>query len=199
MRNERTEQWTELIAKWLIFFYALASLSGEVGAQDAQRSAQEQLAGIVTNPRSDFTKTGRAKLVRLVAGYCRDVLNVLPTNTPQEDAWVEAEGNTTDLAKINRLVATPQYNRYMVRDIFSTCEERAKEAIRVQEVADRTEMVIRQEAGALVSLALSFHNSSDVQLYASRAGLNVNALGFNFIGAVERSLLVAALRSLENK
>jgi hypothetical protein len=39
------------------------------------------------------------------------VLNVLPTNTPEEDAWVEAEGNTTDLAKVQRLVATPQYNR----------------------------------------------------------------------------------------
>jgi hypothetical protein len=195
VRNEPIEQ----IAKWLLLCFALALLSGEVSAEDAQRSAQEQLAVIVVNPRSDFTKIGRAKLVRLVAAYCRDVLNVLPTNTPQEDARVEAEGNTTDLAKINRLVATPQYNRYKARDIFSTCEERAKEAIRVQGVADRTEMVIRQEAGALVSLALIFQNSSDVQLYASRAGLNVNALGFDFIAAVERSLLVAALRSLENK
>jgi hypothetical protein len=184
MRNERTEQWTAL-PKWLVLFSALV-FSCEVGAQ--QSVVARELIGIGASFKPEnYTQSGRAKIVRLVAAYCREVLNVLPTNTPEEDAWVEAEGNTTDLAKVQRLVATPQYNRREAKYVFSTCEEKAGKGL------DGTGS---REAAAFISLALNFHDPRSVESYASRAGLNVKALGLDFIGTVQRSLLLAAMYSL---
>lgn len=145
------------------------------------------LSGTTFKPEYYATKTDRAKLFLLVAAYCREVLNVLPTNTPAEDAWVEAEAKTTDSAKVHRLVATPQYGRQWTKRVFSTCEETAGKGL------DATS---GHEAAVFINLALNFHHPSDVEIYASRAGLNVKALGLDFIGNVQRSLLYAALLSL---
>jgi hypothetical protein len=43
-----------------------------------------------TNPDSEYSK-GRRIFVQTLSIYCHEILNRLPTNTPAEDAWVEAE------------------------------------------------------------------------------------------------------------
>ena len=62
-----------------------------------------------------------------------------------------------------------------------------------------TEGVVRYEAASLISLAATFNDDRDIQIYATRAGLNAKALGLDFIDSIRRSLLVAALRTLEGQ
>jgi hypothetical protein len=55
-----------------------------------------------------------------------------------------------------------------------------------------------KEAANLVSLAITF-NDDDITGYASKADLKPKELGFDFLYSVRRAILVAALRTLENK
>jgi hypothetical protein len=95
----RNAQWTA-VPKLLVLFTALV-FSCEVSAQDQLSVAARELIGIgVSFKPENYTQAGRAKIVRLVAAYCREVLTALPTNRPNEDAWVVAEMKTTDMDKI---------------------------------------------------------------------------------------------------
>jgi hypothetical protein len=186
------------MAVWPLFLIGFALVPAS--AQQEQRSPTvRELLSISVNPNSDFTRPGRAKFVGALARYCHEVLAALPTNTPRDDAWVMAEMNTSDMAKINRLVSSPEYNRYILKDYFTSCEEGTQKIISIQDQASRTENLIRYEASHLVSLAAIFNNSNDIEAHAQRAGLKPQAFALDFISSVRRALLFAALRTLEGE
>jgi hypothetical protein len=95
----------------LLLLAVLIWLPSKAVAQD-QIPAARELITFAVKPDSDYTKHGRAKFVRLLSVYCREVLKILPTNTPTEDAWVESEGNTNDMAKVRCLVSSREYSRW---------------------------------------------------------------------------------------
>jgi hypothetical protein len=189
-----------LVAFWPLLLAGLVLASTTVSAQQDQRSrATQELLSIAIYPRSDYSQAGRVKFAQALANYCREVLALLPTNTPKEEAWVVAEGSTTDIAKINRLVKTPEFSRWRLKDDFSTCSEIAQKLIDVNDIADRNENVVRYEAANLISLATTFNDTKDIEIYASQAGLRTQFLGFELLGSVRRALLFAAMRTLEGK
>lgn len=101
---------------------------------------------------ADFTKAGRVKFVGLIAVYCREMLTTIPTNTPNENAWVETEGRTTDQSKINRLMSSPEWSRSELQDTFTRCVERTDKLTHAYLRPDELSNVVRYEAAHLISL-----------------------------------------------
>jgi hypothetical protein len=176
----------------LLLLAALIWLPSKAVAQD-QIPAARELITIAVRPDSDYTKSGRAKFVRLLSVYCREVLKILPTNTPTEDAWVASEGNTNDMDKVRRLVSSREYSRLELKETFVKCEKTTDNLIKPDA------LLVEYEAASLVSLAINFNSDSDIALYASRVEMKPKELGFDFLGSVRSALLVAALRTLEKK
>ena len=141
-----------------------------------------------TNPDSEYAK-GRRIFVQTLSIYCHEILNRLPTNTPAEDAWVEAESRGTDTNKMNRLLASVEYSRQQLKITFSHCAEFTDQL----KTAD-SEIA---EATGLIRLARNFN--ADIVPEATRGGLNPTALAIDFLGAVRLTLLNAALRTLEGQ
>jgi hypothetical protein len=129
----------------------------------------------------------------LLSVYCREVLKKLPTNTPTEDAWVASEGHTNDMAKVRRLVSSREYSRSELKETFVSCEKTTAKLIEPSALSREFEAV------NLISLAVTFNSESDIELYASKTELKSKELGFDFLHSVRWALLIAALRTLENK
>ena len=184
---------------WLLFTVVAIGLQDTIRAQDSVRPIARELVSIAVNPGSDYTKTGRTRFVTVLATYCAEVLKALPTNTPGEDAWVRTEGNTTDLDKSRRLVSSPEFSRRELKTIFDNCAESTATILRVQKLVDRNDSASRSEAEELLRIAFDFNNDNDIRAYASRAGLSPDAWRLDSLATVRKSLLVAALRTLENK
>jgi hypothetical protein len=176
----------------LLLLSVLVWLPSKAVAQD-QIPAARELITIAVRPEADYTKTGRAKFVRLLSVYCREVLKILPTNTPTEDAWVASEGRTTDLAKISRLVASREYSRSQLTEIFVNCEKATDKLIKPGA------LTVEYEAANLVSLAIIFNSDIDIEIYAKNLEMKSEELGFDFLHAVRWALLVASLRTLEKQ
>lgn len=187
--------------KIFIVFCALGivGLQNTLCAQDVERPIAKQLVSIVVNPGSDYTKPGRAKFVSTLSTYCAGVLKALPTNTPAENAWVHAESNTTDMEKIRRLVASPEFGRRELKRLFEGCVENTTNIQRMQKLTERSDSVVRSEAQEFLRIAFAFNDDNDILAYAARAGLSSREWLLDFLPGVRRSLLVAALRVLENK
>ena len=83
--------------------------------------------------------------------------------------------------------------------IFTECKEKTDTLINLEATRTRTDYHIRSEAALLISVAHTFNQDRDIEISASRAGLNPKASGLDFIGSIRRSLLVAALRTLEGQ
>jgi hypothetical protein len=177
----------------VLLLASLIWLPSTAFAQDQQIPAARELITIAVRPDSDYTKIGRAKFVRLLSVYCREVLKILPTNTPTEDAWVASEGNTNDMAKISRLVASREYSRYQLKEIFVNCEQTTDKLIKPDA------LMAEYEAANLVSLAINFNSDSDTEVFASKVEMKSKEVGFDFLSSVRRALLIAALRTLEKK
>lgn len=141
-----------------------------------------------------YDAAARSELAKLFVTFCRDVLAAVPTNTPAEDAWVRQEGNTTDVAKISRLVGTVEYARHKLKDTFSACVARASDLTTVQQKPDW-----RAEAAGFISLAAVFNEDADLKALAER--LHVHAIDDEFLVlySVRRILLIAALRTLDSQ
>jgi hypothetical protein len=185
----------------LTVFCALGiiGMQNMLSAQDSERPIAKQLVSITVDPGSDYTKPGRAKFVGILATYCADVLKALPTNTPAEDAWVRAEGNTTDMDKIRRLISSPEWSRRELKQLFEGCVESTTNIQRIQKLTEKNDSVARSEAQELLRIAFDFNNDNDILAYASRAGLSTRAWQLDFLPSVRKSLIVAALRVLEGK
>jgi hypothetical protein len=173
-------------------FVVLVWLPSKAVAQD-QIPAARELITIAVRPDTDYTRTGRAKFVRLLSAYCRAVLKILPTNTPTEDAWVASEGHTNDTAKIRRVVASREYSRSQLTEIFVKCEQITDKLIKPDALP------VEYEAANLVSLAINFNSEDDIEFSASKLEMKSKELGFDFLHAVRWALLVASLRTLEKQ
>jgi hypothetical protein len=176
----------------LLLMSALVWLPSKAVAQD-QIPAARELITIAVRPDTDYPKTGRARLVRLLSVYCREVIKILPTNTPAEDAWVASEGNTTDIAKVRRLVASREYSRSQLTEIFVRCEQITDKLMKPGA------LTVEYEAANLVSLAINFNSDIDIDLYAKKLEMKSEELGLDFLPAVRWALLVASLRTLEKQ
>src|SRR3954468_19856446 len=71
------------VLTFLIIGGLLTSGTAKAGGQVGP--ATRALARIVTLDPVDYSRAGRAKLVKALAAYCQEVLAGLPTNTPAED------------------------------------------------------------------------------------------------------------------
>jgi hypothetical protein len=176
----------------LLLISALVWLPSKAIAQD-QIPAARELVTIAVRPDTDYTKTGRVRLVRLLSVYCREVIKILPTNTPAEDAWVASEGNTTDIAKVRRLTASREYSRSKLTEIFVRCEQITDTLIKPGALA------VEYEAANLVSLAINFNSDVDIEIYAKNLDIKSEEIGLDFLHAVRWALLVASLRTLEKQ
>jgi hypothetical protein len=190
--------------KLLILGIMMAALhSGTTLAQSkALTTAAHAIISSAVDPDRDFTKTSRAKIVQNVATYCGEILKALPTNTPSEDAWVAAEAKTSDLAKVERLLSSPEWSRRELKSTFSDCKDLSQTLIQNQAVVNRTDAVARAEAINLVGLALIFNDTSDIESYASRANFK---LGYeptsepDLFSLVRKDLLIAARSALKGQ
>jgi hypothetical protein len=187
--------------KYIVFFCILGTvaLQNTVCAQDSERPTARELVSITVMPSSDYTRPGRAKFVNVLATYCTEVLKALPTNTPTEAAWVRAEGNTSDMEKIRRLLSSPEFSRFELKSVFESCVESTANIVRIQKLTERNDSVARSEAAEFLSIALALNDDSDILAYASHAGLSSRAWKLDFLPSIRRALLVAALRTLEKK
>ncbi|MFK4647371.1 hypothetical protein ABIF96_005945 [Bradyrhizobium ottawaense] len=144
--------------------------------------------------RKLYDATARVELAKLFVMFCQDVLAAVPTNTPAEDAWVRQEGNTTDVAKISRLVGTIEYARHQLKDTFSTCVARASDLVVIQKKSDW-----RAEAAGFISLAAVFNEDADLKALAARLHIQTIDDQFVLLYSVRRILLIAALRTLDSQ
>jgi hypothetical protein len=183
----------------LLCILAMAPLQSTMRAQDSERPIARELVSITVNPSSDYTKLGRAKFVRILSTYCTEVMSALPTNTPTEDAWVRAEGNTTDTEKIRRLVSSPEFIRRELKSVFEGCVESTANILRVRKLTEKGDSSARYEAQELLRIAFDLNADNDILLYASRAGLSRAAWRLDFLPSIRKAILVAALRTLENR
>jgi hypothetical protein len=181
---------------YIVGFFMLPII---VCAQDSERPIARQLVSIAVNPSSDYTGPGRAKFVNVLATYCTEILNALPTNSPTEDEWILAELKTSDSAKIRRLVSSSEWSRRELKSIFEGCRQSATDILRAQKLTERSDLTVRYEAAKLIQIALTFNDGNDIHTFASRAGLSPTAWQLDFIGTIRRAIMVAALRTLENK
>jgi hypothetical protein len=175
---------------WLLS--VLVWLPSKAIAQD-QIPAARELITVAVRSDTDYTKTGRARFVRLLSAYCREVLKILPTNTPTEDAWVASEGHTNDTAKVHRLIASREYSRSQLKEVFVRCEQTTEKLIKPGT------LTVEYEAANLVSLAINFNSDVDIELYAKKLEIKSEELGFDFLHTVRWALLVASLRTVEKQ
>jgi len=105
---------------------------------------------------------------------------------------------TSDATKLRRLFASPEFSRQKLKETFSSCENTANKIIDTFG-RDRTDSLVRYEAAYLVSLAAVLNDNRDIEIYASQAGMDAQRLGLDLLGSVRRSLLFAAMRTLEGK
>jgi hypothetical protein len=130
-----------------IFGWFAVLMSPPAQAAETRIPQAEAVIPIVVVSDSFESADSRSKLASAVLAWCRAVVSALPTNTPAEAAWVEREGNTTDLDRIRRLDASPEFGRYRLGEAFTDCVARAE---KVKLAQDRRNL----RAEGHISLAL---------------------------------------------
>ncbi len=176
----------------------LLIVGGASTSATAQSPVAQELMSISVNSSFDYSKAGRERLVTLLLTYCQEFLSALPTNTPNEAAWLANEMNTSDINKVGRVVATREYARYSLQSTFQGCVNATTKLSREQRQRGSQD-ISRSEAALLVSLAANFNDAADIVTLAKRLGMSVEQFQLDFLHAVRRSLLFASLRTLEGK
>ncbi|MCK1511368.1 hypothetical protein IVB22_02025 [Bradyrhizobium sp. 190] len=179
------------INRWSATIGLLLLLVGPSYAQSPTAYSQILKFGFSGKP---FDASARAELTKLFTAFCRDLLTALPSNTPAEDAWVQQESNTTDVAKLSRLVNTPEYARHQLKDTLSTCAKRASDLAMVQQRGD-----LRAEAAGFISLAAIFNEDADLKALAKRLDIKSINDQFQLLYGIRRVLLISALRTLDGQ
>lgn len=160
-------------------------------AATAPRSAQGDLFRLSFN--QTFTPANRVELSRRFEDYCREVLDTVPTNTPAEDAWVNAESNTSDTNRITRLVASKEWARHQLRETFSECLH--KVAFLQQAQANNARSA---EAAQFISLAYTFNQDTDLAAFAKRIDLKSDLVR-STVNLFRQRLMLAAMRTLDGR
>jgi len=142
-----------------LLLMGLATISASV-AQNNKTSAMDEVLNLSVRPQSEFTADFREKFAQTLVNYCQGLLESLPTNTPAEDAWVDAEERTRDAAKIQRLWKSKEYSRSNLKAIFSKCKETTTILIEMiqhfSKKPESSESSARLEADQFIKLALNF-------------------------------------------
>ena len=126
-------------------------------------------------------------------GYCWEVLNNEPTNTPAEDAWVKTEmsGPVDDLARMSRLMASMEWARNQLKQTFADCIQKVSLLRQAPSQND-----LGAEAARFVSLAMTFNADSDIDKFEKRANM---ALDLSMADLLRQFLMLAAIRTLDNR
>ena len=135
-----------MIRRRLLASTLLLLLVTSAAAQQRQEPGPNTRALIaaVVNPNvSDFVGPGRLRFLRQLSAHCRDTLAVLPSNSPREETWLADEGRTTDMEKIWRLVASPEYSRARLKEAFVSCDENIGKVLAAVGDGVRTERMAR--------------------------------------------------------
>jgi len=175
-----------ILAGLMFAALATAATTAAYSQETAPGSAQGNLFGFAF--KQPFSPVNRVELSRLVEAYCREILDVVPTNTPAEDAWVTAESKTSDINRITRLVSTKEWARYQLKETFSECLQKITLLQQAQANNARS-----AEAAVFISLAFTFNQDTDLAAFAKRVDLK-SELSANVL---RKFLMIAALRTLD--
>lgn len=94
-----------------------------VAHADDQRSAQHtiiQLLPLEDGSKDALTPAERQTLAKAVETYCRSSRDLIPTLSPDEQAWLKAElgaSNNRAIAAVN----SPTYARYALSEFYDNC------------------------------------------------------------------------------
>lgn len=131
---------------------------------------------------------------RTLLNYCNEMLRVIPSNTPQEAAWIETELRTTDSAKINRAVHSAEYARRFLVEMFTDCKNLTTKLMDGFPPN-------RLHAIRWTQLALTFHITEDAKIHAARLGLfqgdKNDIYAFDMLRTVRRAANLSAMTVLE--
>lgn len=164
-----------------------------VGAKcETASSETREVLAIVTSPTFNYDAKGRADFLRALSAYCSATTASLPTNTPQEQDWVETEQNTTDSNKIVRLISTPEWGRYRLGRTYNECVTTTAKISLAQHDSDR-----RLEAAFWISLSITFNDDDEVKRAAKVASVDLPRHGVYFILHMRRGIMIAAVRAIE--
>jgi hypothetical protein len=176
----------------------IAMVSGST-AQNNKSSVMDEVVDFASRPQPMYTADFRAQFAQTLAHYCQEVLNALPMNTPDEDAWVTAEDKSRSGAKIQRLINSKEYSRSALKNTFTECKDTAALLIQIQQLPNKSTTDSRLEAFQFIKLALNFNTF--LEPYSSKVELNKDvksALGDLHLHVVRSGLLRAALEALQD-
>jgi hypothetical protein len=160
-------------------------------AQERSRETAEVLR-IAVSPDYKFDAAGRATFGDAMSAYCTAAIADLPTNTPAEQKWVDDEASTSNLDKIARLTATPEWARSQLATIYRDCRDATVKIKFAQQNAQPT-----YEAASWISLGITFNNDRDILQYAQIAPIDAKLHGIYFLGPIRERIMIAAKRALE--
>jgi hypothetical protein len=138
-----------------------ALLCNPVLAQTSFTETTAKLVHIIVMPERPVP----ALLARAVSNYCNELLSVIPSNSPSEDAWIRKEMATTDLGKIRRAEASAEYARFFLVEMFTDCRMVTSKLIEYGSTPHRVAAI------HWAQLALTFQNTEDAKIHAARLGL----------------------------
>lgn len=139
----------------------------------------------------DYSPKGRAELAKLFRDYRSEILEVVPTNTPAEQAWVDEESRANDTRRLVRLAETKEHARSYLKGFFASCASNASQLLQYQSQNDQ-----KNEVSHFVKLGLLFSPDAEILARAKRVDINREEFGFVMLGELRQILLIAALGAL---
>lgn len=167
-----------------------------MGAVDAQTATEtksfQTLLRVAIDPSSNWSFADRVRFVAALRDYCSEVLSSLPTNTPREADWLEAEMKAATGDRLRRLASSAEYSRKRLGELFGECAERVDVLAKAQATGNR-----KAESLTFASLAATFNSDKEFEIYARRSGFDGNSHGFDWISSIRFRMLVSVLRAGE--
>ena len=112
----------------------------------------------------EFRNIDRAGLAKRVLNYCKEVLEVLPRNTPREESWVDDEFKSGNWDRMARAGQSVEFARSALVTLFNDCTSHSSKLINLASPQPATEAVL------WTRLAMAFSTTSANDL-AERLGL----------------------------
>ncbi len=179
--------------KWASLFLAFGiGLSAPAFAQKEMQAVRDVLTMSI-RPDRDLSAAGRARYAEAFGAYCAELAGALPTNTPREADWVQAEMGTSDSNRLMRLVRSPEFSRHRLAEVSSECRDKVGKIRAAQRAGN-----VRDEAFWFVSLAVTLNNDRDITLHARQANVDLERHGIEWMSSFRYGLEIAALRAIES-
>lgn len=145
--------------------------------------ATATLVGVALDQEALKTLLGRKALITAVGGYCTEIANVFPRNSPDEDRWLDGEVRGEG-SRSERILRSAELGRRKASNLVASC------ATWLAEINKNPESI-----RSFIGLSYTFLIfSDDSDYFAKQNGLNADRLGLPFVPrAVTQALLFAAL------